>query len=339
MFNKSILFVSDLSLPGRHIQRLRDLQRYFTVQSIGMRSFARPYGIVDKFFIKVGLPLPDLHFTARLVRFVSKMDGFDFIWLDKSERLSFADFLALMVIKIRAPKDFKIIWFHEDNIFSKPERNFRYFLHLRLVDHIFTTKRSVFERLLGMSPKRKLDIDLIPNLVFHGEVRGQLREEEPSTYDVLFIGSYEKDRCDMLCFLGESGATVGIYGRGWTGKINPGRNISLHGHIEHEEFEGLCAKYAICLNFFRKSVSDVTTTRPMEYAGAGACILSEYTSEISRILRPWQEAVYFDGPVELLKMVNILKKNVGLRNILKKGALQRSKAFLFTDHIRRHLQH
>jgi len=339
MNNKSMLFVADLHLEGRHLYRLDSLKSDFDMHAVSLRSFARPYGLLDRFFIKLGFPLPDFPFSLELYKKLAQKDfAFDIVWLDKAERLSLLDFILLLWGKMRHPLINKIVWFHEDQIFSRPERNMRYSYHLRIADEIFTTKANVFNHLKREKVTYRSNIELIPNLVFEVSEGPLEQKAVEEVGDVLFIGAYEKHRANMLQVLAEEGVSVRVHGNGWKNKLPQIPNLLLSNHLELRMFRIVCGQHKVCINFFRRTVQDTMTTRPLEYAIAGGCILSEFSEELASVLQPEVDAVYFSDQHEMVSKVKRLKENQPLRQLLRTNARIRASQYMFNDYFIRRLR-
>ena len=128
------------------------------------------------------------------------------------------------------------------------------------------------------------------------------------TYDVVFIGRYERERYYSIKYLSDNGIAVNVWGSGWP-RDNSG-NMIIHGRsIWGKEFVDTVCKSKIVLNFLRKANDDLTTGRTFEIPAIGSFMLSYRTKEQKEIFKESLHAEYFSTNEELLRKVKIYLKN------------------------------
>ena len=126
--------------------------------------------------------------------------------------------------------------------------------------------------------------------------------EEFERFDLVFIGAYERERCQSINRLAEAGFSIVVYGgstAGW-------RASALHGSVVLGDLQFDAAytismhhgKIALC--FLRKLNRDRITTRTMEIAASGRPMLAEKTEEHDAHFLDGSEYIGFSRDAELI---------------------------------------
>ena len=131
-------------------------------------------------------------------------------------------------------------------------------------------------------------------------------------FDVLFIGTAEKERIDSLNYLAQNGIKINIYGGGWN-KVN---KTTLHNNLVINEYDLIGSDYAdaiscskISLCFLRKINRDLHTSRSIEIPACKGFMIAERTNEHLDLFEENKEAVYFSNDCELLEKVKYYLEN------------------------------
>ena len=129
--------------------------------------------------------------------------------------------------------------------------------------------------------------------------------------DVAFVGTWEKERADLIEYLAERvDADFAIWGSQWE-KL-PSNSV-LRKHLRGNEvyMDDQCRALGgakISLGFLRKMNRDLFTTRTFEIPACGGLLLGERTTLHEAIFREGVEAEYFDvnDPDEMVAKVKAL---------------------------------
>lgn len=145
--------------------------------------------------------------------------------------------------------------------------------------------------------------------------------------DVVFAGHYEADgREQYLRALVNSGMSVRLYGdRYWTKGVL-GDLAEYFGEIHRpagEEYVKVLCGAKICLCFMSKMNRDSYTTRCFEIPACGRLLLSERTSELLRLFKENEEAVFFSNPEELVEKAIWLRDHAEDRERIALAGLRR----------------
>ena len=113
-------------------------------------------------------------------------------------------------------------------------------------------------------------------------------------HDVIFVGTYEKERLKSLKFLADHGIRVHVYG--WAKKMpeNYHKNLVFHDtHLYGAAYAAAFSCSKIALNFLRKKNRDLQTSRSIEIPACGGFMLAERTDEHQALFKEGEEAEYF----------------------------------------------
>lgn len=124
--------------------------------------------------------------------------------------------------------------------------------------------------------------------------------------DVVFIGHYEPDgRAGVLDLLRRDGVDVRVQGTGWEKAAAAFPWIARQGprRVWGEEYSALISSARMALVFFSEANRDVYTRRCLEIPACGTMMLAPRTRELEAWFRDGEEAVFYDGPEDLLAKV------------------------------------
>lgn len=136
--------------------------------------------------------------------------------------------------------------------------------------------------------------------------------------DVLFIGSYEKERFTTLKFLAQNGIKIDIYGAMWSKckeEIHP--NLKVHfKELVGQDYVEAISNSKITLGFLRKINKDTQTSRTFEIPACGSFMLMERTKEHLILFEEGKEAEFFNTENELLEKIKYYLKHDEEREII-----------------------
>ena len=144
--------------------------------------------------------------------------------------------------------------------------------------------------------------------------------------DVSFIGSYEKQRVEMLRYLADNGIKIKVWGwgKGTVSSSMKHSNITMTGkYVYDEEYPKVVCSSKINLCFLRKANRDTETTRSVEIPACGGFMLAERTEDHLELFEEDNEAVYFSTKEELLNKINFYLEHDTERERIGKNALAR----------------
>lgn len=158
----------------------------------------------------------------------------------------------------------------------------RHFLSLQLRESLpewdvfFTNKRVNVAELKQLGAKNPVHMGkgCDPNL--HRPLAEQEVGDEFEAFDLVFVGTYEAERCASLNRLVEAGLTVVVYGDSWReDRLDP--RIALRTSRFGEDYVRAMHTGKVALGFLRKLNRDTITSRTWETTAMGRPLLAEKT--------------------------------------------------------------
>lgn len=285
--------------------------------------------LVEKISEKVGFPIDFHGANRRIIEQVSKK-RYDIIFVVKGNHI-YPN--TLNRVSKLSPKTKLVNWSH-DNMFEEHNRSRFYAMNLEKYDLVVTTKSFNLDpdQLPSLGAKRILFQN---NSCFPYPYLNDLRRPERFKYDVIFIGSAEKERFESLNYLAKHGIKIKIFGSGWDkkvyGDIHSNLDIEYRDLLEKDYFKAMLDS-KISLSFLRKINKDLQTLRTVEIPFCGAFMITEDTEEQNAMFEKDKEAVFFGSNIELLKKVRFYLKHENKREqIARNGMLKARNMFNMID--------
>jgi len=231
--------------------------------------------------------------------------------------------------KVKSTRIFNINY---DDFFSEYKSNVSDYLYesIPIYDCLFTTRKINIEELLHFDAKRVeyLPFCCDPSALYPVVVTPS--EYETYKSDVVFIGSFEKDRADKLESL--ANFDLAVWGNRWN-RVRRGSEIRRH--LRHKdvyelEFSKVLNSSKIALNFFRKGNRDVLNPRTFELPACGAFVIAERTEEQARYFEEGKEIVCFSNAEELREKVSYYLKHDEEREKIAQAAYERLRKEKYT---------
>ncbi|UZR28731.1 CgeB family protein [Methylococcus mesophilus] len=182
---------------------------------------------------------------------------------------------------IRALCEARLVYYTPDDIMAR--HHFSYPLRQTFPDWdvFFTTKTFNVPELKAAKVNNPILVGKSFDPMLHNPMLSIDVGEEFEAFDIVFIGAYEKDRCQSINRLAEAGLRIVLYGSGkgrWSGKsMHP--SITLRPSVFAEEYRRCWHHGKVALCFLRKINRDRITQRTMEIAAMARPMLAEKTDE------------------------------------------------------------
>lgn len=152
-------------------------------------------------------------------------------------------------------------------------------------------------------------------------------EQKELSSDVVFIGSPEKERIEVLEVIAQKGYKLRVYGPDWHRfDLSPALKACVVGRpVYFDDQAKVLSAAKIALVFVRRGDRDLTNTRVFETPGSGVFMLSERNLEISRFYKEGEEIECFSSPAEACEKIDYYinhdKKRVEIASAGHKRAL------------------
>ncbi len=207
----------------------------------------------------------------------------------------------------------KVVLINHDDFFSRNRFNWSLVQRSALKEYakIYSTRRINVEELKVLG----LAAEFFP-FAYHPKIH--FPPTDPNTSGplgpALFVGTYERERANLLEDVAEQGVELAIYGEQWN-KLrarSPLRKSVTEGFLAGESLRRAIFGASCCLGFLRKENRDEYTQRSIEIPACGGLLLAERTEEHLRMFKEGVEAEFFDAdsPIELADKIQLLTREM-----------------------------
>lgn len=237
----------------------------------------------------------------------------DVVFVDNSRVISRRTIGTLRRIGIR-----KIVYYTPDDIVSKHNLSLPLKHSLKEWDLLFTTKTFNISELRALNVRRPVLVGKSFDSLLHRPLTADAVGQEFERFDLVFIGSYEEQRCRSINAVADAGFSVVVYGAGKGGwqraRLRP--NVELRSSVFARDYcvAWHTGKVAMC--FLRKLNRDRITQRSMEIAAIGRAMLAEKTDEHDQHFTDGIEYLGFSNDTELVSQARRLVGDKELRRSL-----------------------
>ena len=324
-----IIFVGDLREGSRSLQRYNVFQ-FMGYEVVGINStsltvsLGNKGSIMDRILFKVGFIRDSIDANRKLQEQVSLYSPV-IIWVEKAMPIKHK---TIGWIKGFNHKNV-LVFYSNDNLEKWHNATWNLYASIKHYDIIFTVSGYSKEFYWDKGAKKVVwfdrsydSKDITPrpnNLLF--------------SRNVIFIGSYERERCKSIIHLCRNGVQVELWGEDWPEIQFP--NLSLHQEgVYKEQFLKIMHSAKIVLNFLRKMNQDTTTGRSFEIPASASFMLAERTNEHLRLFEENKEAAYFSSNNELLDKVRYYLKHEEERKAIAHAGRERCLTSGYSHHDR-----
>ena len=250
---------------------------------------------------QLGLPvtIPDNNGENKAICSLVSQNDYDIVWIDKGQTI-FPE--TLQYIKKVSPHSI-IVSYSPDNMALRHNQTQQYLKCIPLYDYIVTNKSYIIDDLKKLGAQNVLFVNNSYEDSFHHPRELSEQDIQELGGDVGFIGAWEKERCESICYLADHGIKVRVFG---VGKWADYKNYSPNLRIEERQLlgEDYCKSlqaFKISLCFLRKMNFDQQTTRSVEIPACGGFMLAERTDEHLSMFEEGKEAAFFSTNEELFE--------------------------------------
>jgi hypothetical protein len=189
-------------------------------------------------------------------------------------------------------------------------------------DVFFTTKTYNIPELTARGVRRVVLIGKAFDPALHRPLTRKEVGEDFERWDLVFIGTYEKERRDGVNLLAQQGMSVVVYGNGWdASRLAAGVDLRP-AKVGHDY---TCAMHTgkVALCFLRKLNGDQITQRTMEIAAMARPMLANKTDEHDAHFVDGLEYVGFSNDDEFLEKARFLLSDDSQRSRIAAAANSR----------------
>ena len=272
---------------------------------------------------QLGLPftIPENNGENKTICSLVSQNDYDIVWIDKGQTI-FPE--TLQYIKKVSPHSI-IVSYSPDNMALRHNQTQQYLKCVPLYDYIVTNKSYIIDDLKKLGAQNVIFVNNSYEDSFHYPRELSAQEIKELGGDVGFIGAWEKERCESICYLADHGIKVRVFG---VGKWADYKNYSPNLRIEERQLlgEDYCKSlqaFKISLCFLRKMNFDQQTTRSVEIPACGGFMLAERTDEHLSMFEEGKEAAFFSTNEELLDKCRYFLEHKEVRTIIANNGFKR----------------
>ena len=250
---------------------------------------------------QLGLPvtIPDNNGENKAICSLVSQNDYDIVWIDKGQTI-FPE--TLQYIK-KVSSHSIIVSYSPDNMALRHNQTQQYLKCIPLYDYIVTNKSYIIDDLKKLGAQNVLFVNNSYEDSFHHPRELSEQDIQELGGDVGFIGAWEKERCESICYLADHGIKVRVFGVGkWADYNNYSPNLRIEERqLLGEDYCKSLQAFKISLCFLRKMNFDQQTTRSVEIPACGGFMLAERTEEHLSMFEEGKEAAFFSSNKELLE--------------------------------------
>ena len=240
---------------------------------------------------------PDMYGCNTAILRAIHHQRFDVLWVDKG--------LAIRPRTLRLARAIQpsliCVSYSPDDMASPDNTSIAWERCVSLYDVHVTTKSFNVAELPDLGARDVFFVDNAFDPETHRPLDLSEAERRRFGADVGFVGTFERERADVMLSLARQGVRVTVHGARW--ERFRGRHENLV--IRREVLDGLDYARAvnatkINLGFLRKAYRDLQTTRSIEIPACGGFLLAERTDEHRRLFEEGVETEFFASIDELV---------------------------------------
>ena len=301
----TLLYHGPLWDGSTSLQRLKAFAALDGVRVIAHDSGARVAGRASTWYRirwKLRWPEDALRENERLVAICDR-ERPDAVFVDNS-RVIQRNTLA----RLRQDRSARLIYYSPDDIMGRHNLSIPLKQSLPVWDVVFTTKTFNIPELVSAGVRRPALVGKAYDTTMHFPLTPRQVGPEYERFDVVFVGTYERQRAESINALAEAGLSVVVYGSdkgGWTpAKVHPA--VALRRSVFAQDYAIAWHTGKVALCFLRKLNRDRITQRTMEVAAMGRAMVAERTDEHDQHFADGSEYLGFSDDAELLGRVRYL---------------------------------
>lgn len=264
--------------------------------------------LFKKILFKIKIPLAKKKINLQILNYL-KYSKTDIIFIYKGIYIYPH---ILKYIKKYYP-NIKIITYSGDNMYLWHNKNLNFHFSQKLYDRYITVNDEPYKKI-----SKFFNHDVIYVDQFYDEEIHSYTEKNEYSYEIVFIGSFEKRRLEFLTYLAVHGLKIEIFGGMWK-KMNYHENLNVHlKPVMGHDYANLISSSKITISFLRDINFDTQNDRTYEIIACGGFPLLPRTITHQRLYKENIEAIFYDTKEELLEKCRYFLINDMQRNKIKR---------------------
>lgn len=228
---------------------------------------------------------------------VVERQALDLIWIDKGLTIE----PETLEQARRAQPACKIVGYSPDDMMNPGNQTKAFLQGLPLYDAFLTTKSYGVEELKGLGCRCVCWVGNGYDPRTHRPVPVTQEERAALGGEVGFIGQWEAERAESLCFAARAGIRIRVWGYTWERCKSPPPALQLENRpLWGQDYGRALCSFDINLCFLRKCNRDLQTTRSIEIPACRTFMLAERSDEHLSLFEEGKEAEFFGSNDELV---------------------------------------
>lgn len=224
--------------------------------------------------------------------------------------------------------------YYPDNILNRASISHCFLKSIPLYDCHFFANSANNKDYLKRGAKKAVFLPFAadPHIFYPAQVCPD--EKQRLGADIVFVGTYEKERAQALEKLCSLGYDIKVYGCNWQKASHCGCLIKKHSIMRRpvfgQEMSEVFNSSRIILAFLRKLNQDSQTMRTYEIPACAGFMLHERTPEALALFEEGKEAEFFGSFQELKDKIDFYLKNEALRRQIAQAGYRKITAAGYT---------
>lgn len=263
--------------------------------------------IFNKISPKILEPMINIYVNRKI------RNNYDLIYVKSGEYIG-----KNLIINLKK-KTKKIIYFCNDNPFVKRDKKRWDLFHpaSKFYDLIIFQDKS---RISG-AKKKGLKKIIVVTPPYDKNIHKKINLKKKNK-DVVFVGTWSKQKGYFINRLIELGLNIKIYGSNWRKDKNfqSIKKFINTGHLKFLNYTKIIRSSKIAIALYAEENKDTISARSLEIPAIGTLMLSKKTPTVTKLFKENKEVVFFKNPKECFKKCNFYIHNSKKReNIAKNG--------------------
>jgi hypothetical protein len=244
------------------------------------------------------VPLPDIcNVNEQIIENISSVQ-YDILWMDKPVMIKPSTLRKVKKIQPHC----KIVVYMIDDFMNPHHHAYLLIKSLPLYDYFIVNRQANIAELKRYGCKHPLCCYMSYESEYYYPRMINQDDKIRLGGRIGFIGTYEKERAESICFLVKNGLAVRVWGDGWGKLKNFSNNLIVEERgLYSSDYCKAIGCFDINLGFLRKKSRDHHTTRSFEIPACGGFMLAERTDEHLALFEEGKEAAFFSSNEELLE--------------------------------------
>lgn len=294
-------------------------KKYQNIEMLDTKNILPYPKISIKIFYHISPYIFEKYINNKILNKIKKK--YDLIFIKSGEIIG-----KTLILKLKKISK-KIVYFCNDNPFVERDKKRWDLFHpaSKFYDLIIFQDKS---RISG-AKKKGLKKVIIVTPPYDKNIHKKINLKKKNK-DVVFVGTWSKQKGYFIKRLIELGLKIKIYGSNWKKDKNfqSIRKFITTGHLKFMNYTKIIRSSKIAIALYSDENKDTITARSLEIPAIGTFMLSKKTPTMTKLFKENKEVVFFKTPEECFKKCNFYIHNSRKREIIAKNGYNKVRKHL-----------